>query len=142
MIYLAGSWKATGRLDTMRDLLRDHDHEVYDFREHDAFHWSDVDPSIEKGAGQVMDTPAANFRQFLYTSPCAQGFARDMANLVLADTVLLVLPCGKSAHFELGYAFANQKKTIVWLTPLVQPELMYFGLAALIENPEEALGLV
>lgn len=43
-----------------------------------------------------------------------------------SDVTLLVLPCGRSAHLELGYATGMGQRTIVLLdTPLSEPELMY-----------------
>ncbi len=43
-----------------------------------------------------------------------------------ADTFVLVLPCGRSAHLELGWAVGAGKRTAILLDgPFVQPELMY-----------------
>lgn len=54
-------------------------------------------------------------------------FRADMKGLETADAVILVLPCGKSAHLELGYAVADNKKTLILLDDKFpnQPELMY-----------------
>ena len=42
-----------------------------------------------------------------------------------ADTFVLVLPCGKSAHLELGWAVGAGKRTAILLEDPVEPELMY-----------------
>ncbi len=47
-----------------------------------------------------------------------------------ADTFVLVLPCGRSAHLELGWAVGAEKRTAILLDPdpktnTVTPELMY-----------------
>lgn len=45
--------------------------------------------------------------------------------LVAADAVVMVLPCGKSAHLELGWAVGRGKRTAILLDDPVEPELMY-----------------
>ena len=45
-----------------------------------------------------------------------------------ADATVLVLPCGRSAHTELGFAVGADQRTIVLLDdPLSEPELMYLA---------------
>lgn len=62
----------------------------------------------------------------LLNAPAARrGFARDMAAIRTTDTLVLVLPCGRSAHLELGLAVGLGKKTVVLLDDPCQPELMY-----------------
>lgn len=41
-----------------------------------------------------------------------------------ADTFVLVLPCGRSAHLEMGWAVGAGKATIMLLGPYTEPELM------------------
>jgi hypothetical protein len=61
------------------------------------------------------------------THPLAEsGFAFDFSAMQKADTFILILPCGRSAHLELGWAVGQGKKTIILLDgPVVTPELMY-----------------
>lgn len=53
------------------------------------------------------------------------GFASDFEAMERADTFVLVLPCGKSAHLELGWAIGTGKRTAILLEDPVEPELMY-----------------
>lgn len=53
------------------------------------------------------------------------GYDSDFAAMDKADTFVLVLPCGKSAHLELGWAVGAGKRTAIWLEDPVEPELMY-----------------
>lgn len=53
------------------------------------------------------------------------GFDADFAAMQKADTFVMVLPCGKSAHLELGWAVGAGKRTAVLLEDPVEPELMY-----------------
>lgn len=54
-----------------------------------------------------------------------EGFEADFAAMQRADTFVLVLPCGKSAHLELGWAIGAGKRTAILLEDPVEPELMY-----------------
>lgn len=54
-----------------------------------------------------------------------EGFEADFAAMNRADTFVLVLPCGKSAHLELGWAIGAGKRTAILLEDPVEPELMY-----------------
>ena len=53
------------------------------------------------------------------------GFEADFGAMQRADTFVLVLPCGKSAHLELGWAVGAGKRTAILLEDPVEPELMY-----------------
>ncbi len=69
------------------------------------------------------------FRDDVLTHPIARaGHNKDMAALASADATVLVLPCGRSAHLELGWACGMQRKTLVLLDdPISEPELMYLA---------------
>lgn len=54
-----------------------------------------------------------------------EGFDHDFGAMRRADTFVLVLPCGKSAHLELGWAVGAGKRTAILLEDPVEPELMY-----------------
>lgn len=50
----------------------------------------------------------------------------DRDALHWCDTCVLVLPCGRSAHLEAGYAAGQGKRTIFMLSQdKFEPELMY-----------------
>jgi len=58
--------------------------------------------------------------------PRAQrGFERDMDHLIRASAVILLLPCGKSAHLEAGWAAGHGKPVALYIKEDLQPELMY-----------------
>lgn len=75
------------------------------------------------------------------THPIARaGFAKDMAALSNADATVLVLPCGRSAHLELGWATGAKQKTIVLLdNPMSEPELMYLACTAICVTLDEVV---
>jgi hypothetical protein len=121
-VYVASSWR-NERQPAVVVALRRAGFNVYDFRnptpDQQGFAWSTVDP------GWKTWSPA-KFREGL-AHPAAQiGFQRDMNAMHHADTTVLVLPCGRSAHLELGYAVGLGHATFVLCdTSLTEPELMY-----------------
>lgn len=137
-IYLASSWR-NERYPSVLTALRAHSHEVYDFRNpnpndpaNDGFRWSEITPG--------MTDALCDARVFVDTlgHPIAQrGYGFDKAALDWADTCVMLLPCGKSAHLELGYAIGQRKHTIVVLEDPCQPELMYLLADKIVTSPAE-----
>lgn len=117
-IYVASSWK-NETVDTVIANLRELGHTVYDFKEDNGFHWSDIDPAY-------LDWTPREFTKVLAEDAyCDMGFNTDMAALDNCDICLLVLPSGRSSHLELGYAIGKGKGSIILLDEMFEPELMY-----------------
>ncbi len=121
-IYVASSWRNKQQPEVVK-ILRSAGHEVYDFRHpadgDDGFSWREIDPDWQQW----------NLRQYVHNvrTPIAdQGFRYDRDALHWCDTCVLVLPCGRSAHLEAGYAAGQGKRTIFMLSQdQFEPELMY-----------------
>ena len=131
-IYVASSWKNEIQPNIVK-MLRDWGHEVYDFKEDNGFHWSDIDPAYKEWTPQEYTTILSE------DSYCQQGFDSDMLSLVNCDICVLVLPCGRSSHLELGFAVGRNKGTIIILDETFEPELMYAMCHAVINGPESEL---
>ena len=52
-------------------------------------------------------------------------FDNDFKALEWADTCVLVLPCGRSAHTEAGWMAGAGKRVVVYIPEMQEPELMY-----------------
>lgn len=139
-VYVASSWRCTMQ-PIVVESLRAAGHEVYDFRHpkegDDGFHWSEVMPSYRRvGPGspeQLAD--AEEYVQALSHPISEAGFANDFDAMRWADTFVLVLPCGRSAHLEMGWAIGQGKRTAIVLDgPSVTPELMYKLADAVVPN--------
>ena len=52
--------------------------------------------------------------EFLKVKQAQKAFAEDKKWIDWSDAVLLVLPAGRSAHLEAGYAVGRGKKLIVY----------------------------
>lgn len=122
-IYLASSWRNPSQ-PALVARLRSWGHEVYDFRNpapgNDGFRWTEIDPDW-------LEWTPENYSQLVRTHPVARaGFTLDRQALDWCDTCVLLLPSGRSAHLEAGYAAGQGKRVIVYLTPeKFEPELMY-----------------
>ena len=123
-IYVASSWRNPSQPDVVA-ALRAADHQVYDFRNphlgpgkgRQGFHWSEIDPGWESW------TPE-QFRDALSHPVAREGFESDLQGMQWADTFVLVMPCGRSAHLELGWAIGAGKRSFILLSN-GEPELMY-----------------
>lgn len=120
-IYVASSWRNQYYPEVVRR-LRPEGHEVYDFRNPphggNGFHWTDIDPN----------TPSWTFDQYAegLGHPLAERqFAADMEALEWADTCVLILPCGRSAHTEAGWMAGAGRKVVAYIPEMGEPELMY-----------------
>jgi hypothetical protein len=123
-IYVASSWRNLQQPEIVA-ALRDAGHEVYDFRNpaegQHGFAWRQVDPDWQNWS-------SVGYVNNILSSPIARGgFALDKAALDWCDTCVLVLPSGRSAHLEAGYATGQGKHVVVYLPEdaALEPELMY-----------------
>lgn len=120
-IYVASSWRNAFFPDVVTR-LREAGHEVYDFRNpphgRGGFHWSDVDPDY-----QSWDVH--QYSRGLVDPKSETQFKCDLAAMEWADTCVLVLPCGRSAHTEAGWFAGRGCRTIAYIPEMQEPELMY-----------------
>lgn len=139
-IYVASSWRNEQHPEAVR-FLRERGWEVYDFRNPSeggglhwsGFHWSQIDPQWQNWSVEC-------FRVALEHPVASSGFDHDMRALVDSSAVLLLLPCGKSAHLEAGFA-RGSGKPVVALIPEgsgFEPELMYRMFWSVVSTLEEA----
>lgn len=120
-IYVASSWRNPQQPSIVAD-LRNAGHQVYDFRNpphgYGGFGWSQIDPDWQAWS-------ARRYRELLTTSPiAAAGFVNDLRGMQWADTCLLALPCGRSAHLEAGWFCGQGKRCIILTRDGEEPELM------------------
>lgn len=136
-IYLASSWRNDLQPGVVSS-LRTAGHEVYDFRHPHlgpgegggGFAWAELDPEWESWT-------AEQYREALNHEEAADGFASDLAGMEWADTCVLLLPSGRSAHAEAGWMAGKGKRVIVATFGPTEPELMYLLFDGIATSPDE-----
>lgn len=129
-IYVASSWRNPYQ-PVIVETLRAFGFKVYDFRNPNpgnyGFSWSDIDVNWRDWSTEEY-IKALDHR-------IAQGaFKSDMSALEQSKYCILVLPCGRSAHLEAGYAVGAGKPTYIYIPESkTEPELMY-KMATMITN--------
>jgi len=132
-VYVASSWRNETQPWVVQ-CLREEGFEVYDFRHPEAedygFHWSMVGPAWKTWTVE-------QYRAAMETDLPTYGFLKDMEGLNRAQVVVLVLPSGRNAHLEAGYAVGAGKRVVVYMPGAVEPELMYKMCDAICSSMEE-----
>ncbi len=139
-LYVASSWRNVYQPHIV-ELLTGVEHEVYDFRHphlgpgaRGGFHWSDIDSEWERWS-------PTQFIRALEDPLAKDGAAADLEGLNWAEGLVLVMPCGRSSHLELGYVIGQGKPTFVLLTD-GEPELMYSLVSHLCDTTDRLLACV
>jgi len=118
-IYVASSWRNQIQPEIVM-LLRNHGHQVYDFKNPcegcGGFHWSEIDAAWTKW------TPR-EYREGLKHPLAEAGYEMDFNMMQWADIFVGVQPFGRSASMEMGWA-AGQNKLTILLLENGEPELM------------------
>lgn len=137
-IYVASSWRNEIQ-PLVVEALRKEGYETYDFKnpepENTGFHWSEID-----GEWKQWDTE--KFREALKHPIAESGFQSDMTALEECDLCVLVLPSGRSAHIEAGYAIGAKKPTIIFSPKNQEPELMYKMATAICSTMDEVVSCI
>jgi nucleoside 2-deoxyribosyltransferase len=114
-------------------VLRRCGHEVYDFRNPGpgsrGFSWGEIDENWK-------EWHPLDYRRALGHDIARRGYALDIAALRSCDACVLVLPCGRSSNWELGYAMGQGKPGYVVCLGPEEPELMYSEATILVRMDE------
>ena len=121
-VYVASSWR-NRYFPEVVELIRAAGLSAYDFREQ-GFSWGAVDPSRGMSPNRAP-VDIHKHAELLEHPLAAEHFALDADALENAQATVVVLPCGRSAHLELGYAIAGAQHTAVYMPEPQEPELMY-----------------
>lgn len=105
-VYIASSWKNVKQVKILAGMLRANGHEVDAFCEtrkgRTIFSFADI-PDADNHDGITM----------LQEPIVEKAFAEDKKWLDWADAVVMLLPCGNSAHLEAGYAKGTGKELYI-----------------------------
>ena len=122
-IYIATSWKMEGVAKAVAQRLRTEGHEVDCFCDPSSgryvFHWTEFVNTEE----ELQKYDALSF---LADHRTQRAFREDKGYIDWCDAVVMIHPCGKSAHLEAGYAKGSGKKLYMWgRFPMGEFDVMY-----------------
>lgn len=124
-IYVASSWRNLLQPGVVLALRRC-GHEVYDFRNppnKSGFGWEQVSATYDRAKGGGIE--AEPYRAMLAHPIAEAGYGADIGALRDCEALVYVLPCGRSASWEFGYAMGQGKPCfVVWIGEH-EPELMF-----------------
>ena len=110
-IYIASSWKNQQTVISLARLLEDEGFNVDAFcRATDtryAFHWSEL---VDSGD----DLKNYDAIEMLADPRTQRAYTEDKKWLDWADTVIMLMPCGRSSHLEAGYAKGQGKRLYIY----------------------------
>lgn len=137
-IYVASSWRNEFQATVVHRLMAA-GHEVYDFKNpphgDGGFSWRQIDQDWQNWSPE-------KYRRLLLSHPvAAKGFMSDKRAMEWADTCVLVLPCGRSAHLEAGWFCGAGKRCIILLAD-GEPELMNLLATDIAIDIDEVLALL
>lgn len=134
-IYIASSWKNKYAVLTLACVLRQSGHEVFAFCERNSGHFV-FDAHDWRGRDLSTITVKQGFRHPAFR----KAFQSDKAGLDWANTVVLLLPSGRSSHLEAGYAAGQGKNVFVLGAPIAGDfDVMYGFAKAVCETTSELL---
>lgn len=130
-IYVASSWRNNKQQEVVVALDKA-GHNAYDFRNAEtAFSWTEIDntyPWTIDVCQKAVNHPIA-----------IAGFSNDMEALDNADLCVIVLPAGRSAHWELGYAAGRKIPVVAYFAGEIEPEIIYRECEAMFDDLDEMI---
>ncbi len=118
-VYVASSWRNNVYPEVL-EVLRQAGHEVYDFRHQGGSDWNPAEITSDE-LFSYLDHPKVK-----------SIFKKDMDALEESDAVVCVLPCGRSAHLELGYGIGAGKRTVLLWHDGDAPDIMHKAVDAIV----------
>lgn len=107
MIYLIGSMR-NPRIPEIAIELRQHDYDVFD-------EWYCTGAQSDEKWQAYERQRGRSYKHALAGAHAQDVFHFDKRHLEQADTVVLVMPAGRSGHLEIGWALGQGKRGIVLL---------------------------
>lgn len=134
-VYLVGSMR-NPQVEAVAAALRSTGHSVFD-------DWISPGPETDVLWREYELRRGRTFTQALAGKHAQDVFEFDKRHIDESDTVILVLPAGKSAHMELGYAIGTGKEGYILLDG--EPErydIMYAFATQVFNHVDEMMAVV
>ena len=135
-IYVASSWRNKNQ-QKLISLLRDNGHKVYDFTKPHGEDKPNVWDEVQLNQDRCS---AAQYSEAMSNPVVEKRFEEHLSAMTAADTCILLLPCGFSAHSEAGFMAGLGKRVFVFnFDKEVKPELMYLLYEGYANDPNDLL---
>lgn len=131
-IYVASSWRNLYFDDVFACISQNFPH-VYNFKAPGGFHWKQVLGS------DWEKVSLEEYKAGLEHPEAVSGFIKDEVALKTSKATVLILPCGRSAHLELGVAVGLEQFTAIYTPEPLEPELMYKFVDLITDDIEELI---
>lgn len=105
MIYLMGSLK-NPKIPAIANSLRKKGFDVFD-------EWFAAGPTADRHWKAYAQGRGLPYREALNLPFVTTAFDFDMKHLALCEAGVMVMPCGKSAHVELGLFIGSRRKMFI-----------------------------
>ena len=130
-IFLVGSLR-NPQIRDVANTLRAKGHTVFDDWHAGGPHADDIWREYEMQRGRT-------YLEALKGSFARNAHQYDKQHMMEADVIILVLPAGKSAHLELGYAVASGKKGYILLDSPDRWDMMYLYATGVFDSLERLM---
>lgn len=142
-VYIATSWK-NDRYEAVKAVVESAGHIVLDWRKNPApmgvtgttqGTWKLADQRFQDAADSDSWT-AELAREALQHDAALRVYHHDSGLIMQADVMILLSPCGRSAHFEAGIAEGRRMPRAIYHADGAEPELMACGLDQIVNDEE------
>ena len=110
-VYIIGSLR-NKVVQQVAHALREAGHSVFD-------DWQAAGPEADDYWQKYEKARGRTYKEALQGAAAKNVFEFDKKNLLDAAVVVMVLPAGRSAHLELGWAIGKRRKGYILLDPSV-----------------------
>ena len=141
-IYVSSSWRNGTQPALVRELRR-RGHQVYDFRHPSGRRDRNVWESVTRRLGLSKaykngELSPTDFDRMLCDNEALERFNEHLNAITDADTCVILLPCGDSAHIEAGMmAGAGKRVFVLDCNTYTHPEFMYLSFDGYFFNEED-----
>lgn len=113
-VYIAGSL-ANKLIPTITEQVQEWDHDAFS-------EWFTPGPDADVNWRDYELALGNNYRQALRLPSAQNTYQFDKKHIDLSDIMVVVLPCGKSAHLEAGYFVGKGKPVLMYFPDASDPE--------------------
>ena len=117
-VYLIGSLRNRERVQSVAEAVRGKGYEVFD-------DWLAPGPEADDQWKEYEEARGRTYEEALEGWAARQVFSFDHYHIRRSNIGILVLPCGKSGHMELGYMLGLGKQAYVLMDQPDRWDVMY-----------------